>query len=121
MPCRVLLIDDEADACLVTGDVLEHFGCQVHSVTDPLEAVRIGSTSSFDVVLLDLRMPGMSGMEVLRRIRNGGHGAILVLTGFIDDELEAEAVREGATEVLHKPLDLDCLLARIRALRPPEA
>ncbi|NLC56551.1 MAG: response regulator [Armatimonadetes bacterium] len=116
-PCRVLLVDDEEDACLVLGDVLECSGCEVRSVSDPLAAVREGNAERYDLVLLDIRMPRMSGIEVLRRIRDRGHGAIVMLTGYVDEELEAEARREGAAEVLHKPVDLEYLLQRIDGLR----
>lgn len=115
--CRVLLVDDEEDACLVLGDVLEDSGCQVIAVSHPLEAIRIAATQPFDLVLLDIRMPEMDGIEVLRRIRGGGHREIVMLTGFIDDALEAEARVEGAAAVMHKPVDIECLLHRVASLR----
>lgn len=121
MPCRVLLVDDEEDACVVLGDVLECHGCEVRTVCDPAEAVSVGSAEVFDLVILDIRMPGMDGIEVLRRIRSRGHREIVMLTGYIDDDLSAEARREGAADVLHKPVDLEPLLARIDALRPEGA
>jgi CheY-like chemotaxis protein len=117
VPCRILLVDDEEDACLVLGDVLEDMGCEVKAVCRPEEAVQIGRAQSFDLVLLDIRMPGMDGIEVLRRIRNGGHREIVMLTGFIDEALDVEARGEGAVDVLHKPVDLQALLQRVMALR----
>lgn len=115
-PCRVLLVDDEEDACLVLGDLLEYSGCVVRTACDPLEAVRLATAEAFDLVLLDIRMPVMDGIEVLRRIRGGGHRQIVMLTGFIDEALDAEARREGAADVLHKPVDLEGLLTRVQAL-----
>ncbi|HHX39300.1 MAG TPA: response regulator [Armatimonadetes bacterium] len=117
VPCRVLLVDDEEDACVVLGDVLECYGCEVRTVCDPAEALRIGCSETFDLVVLDIRMPEIDGIEVLRRIRSRGHREIVMLTGFIDDDLEAKARQEGAGAVLHKPVDLDALLGRIDALR----
>ncbi|MBI3947597.1 MAG: response regulator [Armatimonadetes bacterium] len=119
--CRVLLIDDEEDACLVLGDLLEDTGCQVSAVSDPLDAVRIASVEAFDLVLLDMRMPGMSGLDVLRCIRDKGHREIVILSGYVDDSLEARARREGACDVMRKPVDLDRLFRRIETLRRPVA
>lgn len=92
-------------------------GCTVAATSDPLQAVRIGSEQQFDLVVLDIRMPHLDGIEVLQRIRGAGHREIIMLTGWIDDDLDAKARREGAADVMRKPVDLDKLLARIDRLR----
>ncbi len=115
--CRVLLVDDEEDACLVLGDVLEGEGCEVVTACDPALAVDVGRSQVFDLVILDIRMPGMSGIDVLRRIRCRGHGEIVMLTGYVDDDVAREATEAGAAAVLHKPVDLMALLERVSRLR----
>jgi len=83
------------------------------------EAVRLTEAGTFDVVLLDLNLPGMSGMECFERLRTSlPHAGVVVLTGFADVDAARSAIRLGVSDFLTKPCDLGELeVALDRALR----
>ena len=104
---RVLVADDERPIRFLMEKELPRAGCivtQAESGEDALERLR---DEEFDVVLLDLKMPGMGGMEALRRIRESGAGAeVVVLTGHPDVTTAIEAMKLGAYDYLTKPFKL---------------
>ena len=104
---RVLVADDERPIRFLMEKELPRAGCIVtlaESGEDALERLR---DEEFDVVLLDLKMPGMGGMEALRRIRESGAGAeVVVLTGHPDVTTAIEAMKLGAYDYLTKPFKL---------------
>ena len=104
---RVLVADDERPIRFLMEKELPRAGCivtQAASGEDALERLR---DEEFDVVLLDLKMPGMGGMEALRRIRESGAGAeVVVLTGHPDVTTAIEAMKLGAYDYLTKPFKL---------------
>ena len=117
-PPRIIVLDDELLNCRVVHKHLASNGfpnCVM--LTDPLEALTVLQQSVPDVLLLDLDMPVMNGLEVLRRLRLSGstrHLPILVLTASSDREIRQEALDLGATDFLAKPVDSLELAARVR-------
>ncbi len=86
-------------------------------VTDGLEALRLASGELYDVVVLDLRLPGMSGLEVLRTLRDRGNPTpILILTAQDAVGQKVDALRAGADDYVTKPFSLEEVLARVEAL-----
>lgn len=112
MPRRisVLLVDDDAAQCETLADILSDYDCDVLPCSDPLRAATLARGSRFDLVLLDLKMAGMSGLDLLRQIRTYGHGCILVLTGLVEADVQRAALQEGADAVLEKPVDIPRLI-----------
>src|SRR6478672_9834872 len=106
MPKRVLIIDDEENIRRVTRLTLQAAGYGVGEATDGergLEAFGDGST--WDAVLLDQRMPGMDGLETLRRIKERQPGArVIMVTAFASIELAVDAMKLGATDFVRKPM-----------------
>ena len=97
----VLIVDDDAGLRLALRDRFEHWGCQVTLAADGQEALAACARRQFDLVLLDLTMPGLSGMEVLQRLRQEEYGAdIVVLTAHGSLENAVEAVKKGADDFL---------------------
>jgi two-component system, OmpR family, response regulator MprA len=113
---QVLLVDDDRALRDAVGRALRLEGFDVTLAADGPEALELALTRLPDVVVLDVAMPSMSGLEVCRRIRDGGaRTSVLMLTakdGVRDRVLGLDA---GADDYLTKPFELDELLARVRA------
>ena len=104
---RVLVVDDERPTRLLMEKELPRAGYLVTSAESGEEALEHLRTRDFDVVLLDLKMPGMGGMEALRRIRDSGASAeVVVLTGHPDVESAIQAMKLGSYDYLTKPFKL---------------
>jgi DNA-binding NtrC family response regulator len=111
---RVLLTDDEEIYVESLARVLRNRGLEVRTARDGPSAIEALATEGFDVVVLDLRMPGMDGLATLEEIRRRDDlTPVLLLTGHMDLERVATALKEGAAEVLIKPCPVDTLLSAI--------
>jgi len=109
-PRTVLVVDDDQSLRRVMEMQLDEIGCHVVSAASGAEALEILAAGPAPVVLTDLKMPGMSGMELLRRIRKDyPETAVLVITAFGTVESAVAAMREGAYDYLTKPLDYNQL------------
>lgn len=115
MPHTVLVIDDEPAHRLMVRVVLGDAGFRVLEADNGATGLNILRTKSVDVVLLDMRMPGMSGLEVLQRLREGGtFPPVIMLTAFGNVGSAVEAMKTGAFDYLSKPADNDELLAVVQ-------
>lgn len=119
-PIRILVVEDEARLAEGIRFNLEQEGYSVVVVADgksALAQLAEPETGPFDLVLLDLMLPEMSGFEVARRIRaSGNFVAILILTAKDDEADVVRGLEEGADDYLTKPFRLNELLARVRGL-----
>jgi two-component system, cell cycle sensor histidine kinase and response regulator CckA len=120
----VLLVDDEETVLQVEGSMLEYLGYTVVTSASPLEALDLyrAGKERIDVVVLDLRMPRLSGLECLRALREIEPSVRVVLVSGTDDSRLAQAQAYGAAAVLLKPLsirDLGATLGQVLAGRPP--
>lgn len=115
-PGRVLVVDDHPQARESTGDILRHAGHHVECVSSASEALKRMEHESFDVLLSDLQMPGMSGLELLAHLQRRPHGAqVLMMTAHATVASAVEAMRCGAFDFLEKPFTaerLEDLVAR---------
>jgi DNA-binding response OmpR family regulator len=114
---NVLLVEDDFDLSGALMRALQRRDLVMTHTGDGLEALRLIRAQSFDVVILDLTIPGMDGLQVLQRLRGSGNSTpILVLTarGTVGDRVSG--LNAGADDYLAKPFDLDELEARVRAL-----
>ena len=105
---RILIVDDEPNVRLVFRTTLESAGYTVFEAADGETALGFSNASPFDLVLLDLKMPGIGGMEMLRRLRDAGHDVPVVIVtahGSIPDAVQA--MKLGAIDFLSKPLTPD--------------
>jgi len=102
---NVLVVDDEEVVRLSYLRSLEGARCDVEAVADGREALRAMERSAFDLVMLDLRMPGVDGMTVLRTIKEKWpESEVVVITGYPSIESAKEAIRLGASDYLAKPV-----------------
>jgi len=119
---RVLVVEDDTDIADVLRRSLRNEGYEVRTSGDGVEALDIAAGFMPDLVVLDLGLPGMDGVEVCRRLRSDGDVPILMLTARSETEDRVEGLDSGADDYLVKPFERQELLARIRALlrrRPP--
>lgn len=115
---RVLLVEDVEASRLVTIELLERWGCRVSAVDCGEDAVSAAAAEHFDMVLMDLRLPGIDGLQASRQIRQGPHGAdlqILALTANAADIDQRQASEAGIDGLLSKPLQRESLLAAVGA------
>jgi len=118
MPARILIADDEDSLRWVLEKGLRGVGYDVTSVKDGEEAVRVFEAQPFDLVFLDVRMPGLDGLTALERIRDLRPDVyVIVMTAHGSMDTAIKAMQRGAYDYLNKPFDLDeVLLLSERAL-----
>jgi DNA-binding response OmpR family regulator len=119
---RVLVVEDDADIADVLRRSLRNEGYQVKTSADGVEALDVAAAFIPDLVVLDLGLPRLDGVEVCRRLRDDGDVPILMLTARAELEDRVAGLDSGADDYLVKPFERQELLARIRALlrrRPP--
>jgi DNA-binding response OmpR family regulator len=114
---HILLIEDNAELVLTLRQSLGALGIQVDASGDGRLADRLLREHAFDIVVLDLALPGLSGLELLGRLRERGDSVpVLVLTASGDTHDRVQGLNAGADDYLAKPFDLAELEARLRAL-----
>lgn len=118
MKGRVLIVDDEASIRDIVSFHLEKAGYTCDSAAHGDEALWKVFTMDFDTVLLDIDMPGMSGLQVLKRMLvDNPEIAVIMLTGLGDTNIAVDAMRQGAYDYVLKPFNLEDLIIRVgRAL-----
>lgn len=117
----ILVVDDEVDTCQNLADILEDLDYDVDVAHDGPSALELVRRKAYDVALLDLRMPGMDGLTLYRKIREEQAGMVaLVVTAYATTETAEEALDAGAWQVLAKPVDFSRLLPLVEdAIRQP--
>jgi two-component system response regulator PhoP len=114
---RVLLIEDDARLAEALAGQLRGAGFAVDLSADGVEGLFFGEEYPVDLAIIDLGLPGMSGLEVIRRLRRGGRAfPILVLTARSQWQDKVEGLEAGADDYLTKPFHSEELLARVNAL-----
>lgn len=117
MASHILLVEDEPGVTTVITDLLAASGYAVETAADGTAGLRLALSKPFDLLILDVLLPGLGGYEICQAVREHGfEGAILMLTakGQVADRVHG--LRVGADDYLLKPYDPDELLARIEAL-----
>ena len=118
----ILVVDDEPQIVQLVRDYLEHGGFKVLVAADGSSALRIVSTLHPDLVVLDLGLPGMDGLDVTRSLRRNGALPIIMLTARADESDKLVGLELGADDYLTKPFSPKELVARVRSvLRRSEA
>ncbi len=120
---KILVVEDETRLCELISDGPEAEGYIVETALNGLDAENLLKLSSYDLLILDWNLPGMTGIELCKNYREaGGMARILMLTGKSAIEDRASGLDSGADDYLTKPFDMREVSARVRALmrRPDE-
>ncbi len=114
----VLIVDDDINLADSLSDILEAKGYNVRCAGSGEEALSLIKENIFDVVFLDIKMPGMNGVETLKRISEISPTIeIIMITAYAEDELVNQAKKQGALWVLPKPIDIDKVISFLIKLR----
>jgi DNA-binding response OmpR family regulator len=115
---RILVVEDDlVTARFVTQILGAHGGFEVTHTADPIVALKLAATQPWDLVVTDVEMPGMTGLELLGALRRVAPGlAVIVMTAYASLDYAEGALRNGADEFLQKPVRPDHLLAIVTAL-----
>ncbi len=114
LKANVLLVDDEEQFLKVFSQRLEGRGLKIDTSTTGEDAIKRVKGKEFDAIVLDLVMPGISGIETLQRLRSENPDLqIIILTGHGTVEKGIEAMKAGAVDFLEKPADMDKILEKI--------
>jgi DNA-binding NtrC family response regulator len=112
---RILLIDNEAGLCRMMEQILLDHGYLVRSFTSPQKAVEEFKASAWDLVISDIKMPGMSGLEVLQAIKAKQHDIpVIMITAYATVDMSIQALRKGAYDMLTKPFEPEELVYRVK-------
>ncbi len=113
---KILIVDDDINLCTILSEELKEVGYETNFLTGGENVSEYIKTNPADLVLLDLKMPGKDGFQVLREIENGKNSnpKVIVLTAYADVKSAIDAAKLGATDFISKPYDFDELLITIR-------
>lgn len=114
---RILLAEDEQQLARVVMTALAHEGYQVDWAKDGQQAVQLAQQTVYDLMILDIMMPVMNGIEALKEIRASGHtNHVIMLTAMAEVDDRVTGLDAGADDYLTKPFSLKELLARLRSM-----
>jgi DNA-binding NtrC family response regulator len=111
---KILVIDDERSIRNTLRDILEYESYKVDDAENGIEGLKLVNSKKYDVILLDIKMPNMDGIEVLEHMMKVTDTPIVMISGHGTIETAVEAIKKGAYDFIAKPLDLNRLLITIR-------
>lgn len=114
---KVLVVDDDPQVGKTVAKILEENNYNVQTFTDPREAIEAVRKSAFDIGLIDIKMPDISGVELVERIKNEDERvALLMMTAYPDVQSAAETMRLGARDYITKPFNEEQLLSAVERI-----
>jgi len=110
----ILVIDDDQVICSLFRDTLDRPGYKVTAVSDPLKGVELAIRQNYDLVFLDLKMPGLDGAELLKQIKMAKPTLpVVIITGYQDSDLMMSALAQGPLGVMIKPFKVIDILTAV--------
>lgn len=114
---KVLVVDDQRSMRLTLSGIIEDQGYDVTEVEDGYQAIAAVKQDSFDLVFMDIKMPGINGVQTFREIKKvNPKTVVIMMTGFAVEDLVAEALEEGAFTVIYKPFDIDHIMVLVESV-----
>ncbi|MBW2515141.1 MAG: response regulator, partial [Deltaproteobacteria bacterium] len=111
---RVLIVDDDSSVRNTIHEYIANAGFDPTAAASAEEALDLVEKNDFDVVITDIRLPGMGGLELTKVIKQKNGADVIVVTGYSDDYSYEEAINIGASDFVIKPVRLEELLLRMR-------
>ncbi|GAB6279323.1 MAG: sigma-54 dependent transcriptional regulator [Lentimicrobium sp.] len=111
---RILVVDDERAIRKTLREILEYEKYSVDEAQNGQEAIEKVQSNDYDVVLCDIKMPGIDGIEVLEKVQEQGETPVIMISGHGTIDTAVEAIKKGAFDYISKPLDLNRLLVSVR-------
>lgn len=113
---KILIIDDDSSILSIIETILsEEPDLEIKSLENPLDALQHISTQEVNVILTDIKLPGMTGIELLERVGKFNPGIqVILMTGYLEAEVMRRAIQLGAFDFLHKPFDYNELILTVR-------
>lgn len=114
---KILVVDDMRSMRLTLSAIMEDRSYEVHMVEDGYQAIEAVRERAFDLVLMDIKMPGINGVQSFREIKRIRPGSVVVMmTGFSVEDLVKEALEEGAFSVIYKPLNIEEVIRLVESV-----
>ena len=114
----ILIVDDEMGIRETLLDILEAMGYHTVIAVDGYEAIQKAKQNAFDVIFMDVRMPGIDGVDAFKEINKiHPETAVVLMTAYAVDDRIREAQREGACRVLDKPLDVETIIGLVEEMK----
>ncbi len=111
---KILVIDDDKSICNTLIDILEYEKYEVDEANDGITGIKLVNSKDYDIILCDIKMPGMDGIEVLEKIMKITDTPVVMISGHGTIDTAVESIKKGAYDFISKPLDLNRLLITIR-------
>jgi putative two-component system response regulator len=111
---RILVVDDEEAIRDVFYTAISHSGYKCYVAASGVEALSLMEHQAIDVVISDIQMPGMSGIDLVKKIRETYDSDVIVITGFVENYTYEKIIQLGARDFIHKPVRLQELLVRLK-------
>ena len=109
---KLMVVDDDPGMRTTLSAIIEDEGFEVVSAEDGFQAIAFANRTPFAIIFIDIKMPGMNGVDAFREIKRiSPASTVVMMTGFSVEELVKEAQDEGAYAVLYKPLDMQQVVA----------
>ncbi len=114
---NILVVDDLRSIRLTLGGILEDKGHNVVAVEDGYQAIEAVTQTHFDVIFMDIKMPGINGVQTFREVKKiDPRAAVVMMTAYSVEDLVREALEEGAFAIIYKPFDIDKIIYLIEDL-----
>lgn len=115
---HILIVDDDVGMTETLSDILADLGHHVEIASDGFKAIQKVKTHSFDVILMDIKMPGINGVETYKEIKHiQPNAAVMMMTAYSVEDLVAEALKEGVYGVWYKPIEIAKIMKFIEQLK----
>jgi len=118
---QVLVVDDEKPICDIIQEAMQHFGYACLSAMSGEEALKVLEKNKVDIVITDIKMPGMTGIELTTLIRANYDSDVIVMTGFAEDFTYEQIIEKGASDFMLKPIGIKELMIRVKRVQRERA